>query len=332
MSTPAVEQPVPPKEALAWEAAQRQRAGICGILAAVLVLAGSVITGLVSVDQPHVLAVNALRDAVGEAPNTPGLRTPVLLFLNDHAVGLLAGAILATIGTALFIPILGYLHRAAAARSSRVGKIALYASLVGPAAVAVAGIVLQVAVTIQLSDFAGAADHTTKSAQDALGGSIIQSMSLLRWLGGLVVALALVLVSLNAMRVGLLTRFMGVLGIIAGALVLVGPVIAPQLSTLPIIEIFWLGAVGALVLRRWPGGNIPPAWDSGQAEPWPTQQELREQREQELARRKSEKAAKDDAEADVVAVSTMPVPRDDDEDGPAGAAHSSSKKKKRKRR
>jgi hypothetical protein len=36
-----------------------------------------------------------------------------------------------------------------------------------------------------------------------------------------------------------------------------------------IIQAFWLGAVGALYLGNWPGGR-GPAWETGQADPWPT--------------------------------------------------------------
>jgi hypothetical protein len=36
-----------------------------------------------------------------------------------------------------------------------------------------------------------------------------------------------------------------------------------------IIEAFWLGAIGSLYLGNWPGGR-GPAWETGEAEPWPT--------------------------------------------------------------
>jgi hypothetical protein len=38
--------------------------------------------------------------------------------------------------------------------------------------------------------------------------------------------------------------------------------------------------VGALLLGRFPR-NIPPAWTSGEAMPWPTQQEIREERDRQ---------------------------------------------------
>ena len=82
------------------------------------------------------------------------------------------------------------------------------------------------------------------------------------------------------MRVGLLTRFMGVLGMIVGALFII-----PLGSSLPIVQAFWLVALGVLFLGRWPAG-MPPAWVTGEAQPWPTQQELREARLEKQAERR----------------------------------------------
>jgi hypothetical protein len=77
------------------------------------------------------------------------------------------------------------------------------------------------------------------------------------------------MVSLNAMRAGLLSRFMGIIGVIVGVL-LVLPILP-----LPILQIFWLGAIGLLILGPWPQGR-GPAWDTGEPIPWPTAQDRRD--------------------------------------------------------
>ena len=57
---------------------------------------------------------------------------------------------------------------------------------------------------------------------------------------------------------------MGILGAIAGALVVF------QLAGVSaIVQGFWLAALGVIFLGRWPGGR-GPAWESGEAEPWPS--------------------------------------------------------------
>jgi hypothetical protein len=44
-----------------------------------------------------------------------------------------------------------------------------------------------------------------------------------------------------------------------------------------LIEVFWLLSTAYLLAGRWPNGD-PPAWSTGQAVPWPSSAELREQR------------------------------------------------------
>ena len=98
-------------------------------------------------------------------------------------------------------------------------------------------------------------------------------------LASLALGLGWVVVCLNAMRVGLLTRFMGVLGVICGALI--------------VLPILVAAADRADVLARrdgrccWPAAGraaLPPAWSTGEAMPWPSQQQLREQRRTQMAR------------------------------------------------
>ena len=84
-------------------------------------------------------------------------------------------------------------------------------------------------------------------------------------------AVAFVLVALQAMNVGLLTRFMGYLGMFAGALFLF------QITQVPVVQCFWLLALAYLLSGRWPTG-VPPAWRTGRAEPWPSSAEVRAQR------------------------------------------------------
>jgi hypothetical protein len=74
---------------------------------------------------------------------------------------------------------------------------------------------------------------------------------------------------------------------------------------------FWLVALALVFLDRVPGG-APPAWRTGQPEPWPSQRQVAD------ARR---------------AARTRPEPVEAPEPAMTGGRpHSSSKKRKRKRR
>jgi hypothetical protein len=83
-----------------------------------------------------------------------------------------------------------------------------------------------------------------------------------------------------------------------------------------VLLLFWLTFVGLIIAGRYPGG-VPPAWATGRAEPWPTQQELRERRDAMRAEHRP------DPEPDAEPVA---------DDAPAPKPHPQSKKKKKKRR
>ena len=100
---------------------------------------------------------------------------------------------------------------------------------------------------------------------------------LMQAVGVFALGVAFVLLALNAMRVGLLTRFMGVLGIIVGVLFII-----PLGSSLPIVQAFWLSRSACCSSAAGRAG-MPPAWVTGEAQPWPTQQELREARLEQAA-------------------------------------------------
>ncbi len=100
------------------------------------------------------------------------------------------------------------------------------------------------------------ATHTTddSSTLQAAQGVLLPAIL------GLVVMM--IYVPLQAQRVGLLSRFFGSLGMALGAsMILILPV--ALLGTL-----VWTGYLGLLFVGRVPGGR-PPAWEAGEAVPWP---------------------------------------------------------------
>jgi hypothetical protein len=76
--------------------------------------------------------------------------------------------------------------------------------------------------------------------------------------GSLGFIVALFYTCLWAMRTGLLTRFWGSLGMAAGIAFLLGP--------LSIVTLVWFAFFGLMLL----GLAKPPAWEAGEAIPWPT--------------------------------------------------------------
>jgi hypothetical protein len=302
------------EETLAWEAEHRQRAGIASLVAGIFTLGGGLLAAAIYRDFPRVPLVDALRDALGQPlPGRRGLKTEQVLFYDDKLVQLVLVSVILAIGALAMGATLVYLFKATKARRPALPQIALVSAVAGPVALAVSELLLQVVVSKLAHDFASGSDRSSAAAHDALQSSLLVASQVLRQLAIIALGVAFVMISINAMRVGLLTRFMGILGVIVGVLFVI-----PIGSQLPIVQCFWLIAVGLMILGRGPNG-VPPAWETGRAEPWPSQQDLREAREREEGT--ALPAVVPDAEADEAA-----------QDAQDGVAHPSSKKRKRKRR
>jgi hypothetical protein len=294
----------PVEETLAWEAEHGPRAAVAAAVAALATFVGGIISSTALSSQPHVPLVSALQNTVNPgADQRPSLRTAQLEYIHHKAGQLVLGGVILGIGYFALIPALGYLYRAAKARRPELPRAAIVLALIGPALLGVAAIVFQIALTTKAGDFANSADHTRKAVDDVTKGGLLRGVQILNLPGTLCLAFALVLLSLNAMRAGLLTRFMGVLGVICGAAL----VLLPQNP----IVVFWLLALALLFARRWPPG-MPPAWETGRAEPWPSSTQVAEQR------------------AAARAQPSEPEP-DLSENGPS-APNTSPNKRKRKRR
>ena len=78
--------------------------------------------------------------------------------------------------------------------------------------------------------------------------------------GALGLLIVLFYCCLWGMRTGLLSRFWGSLGMALGIVILLG--------LLP-LALIWFAYFGMLILGKVPGGK-PPAWEAGEAIPWPT--------------------------------------------------------------
>jgi hypothetical protein len=312
------------RDTLAWEAEHRTRAGIASILAGLFTLGGGIAASLIYSKFPTEALLPALREWSAPGPPTRhSLKAQQVLFYDHHGLALILVSIALALGALLVAGPLLYLFEAIRGRRPELPQALRIPVVAGPVILAVATVAQQVAVTLAAHHFAGQADQSSSAAGKVLHGGWVVAPAILKEIGVLVLALAFVLVSLNAMRVGLLTRFMGILGMISGALFVI-----PILSTLPVVQAFWLVAVGVLLLGYWPSTR-PPAWTSGRAEPWPSQQEIREQREAaRAAARGGEEAPARGRQPVVEGTASEDETPEPGADRPAQAR---SKKKKRRR-
>jgi len=202
--------------------------------------------------------------AAGVDPGDTDSEADQLLAFDEGYSTLLLSAAVSALSLALMAPVLIYLFKAAEARSDRVRSALLGVTVAGPVFFAASVIIQIVAVGGVADDFiAGNTDcapDDNSCIDDLVTGDSTYSVA-----GGLVLAgrlglgVGLIYTCLWAMRTGLLTRFMGTLGMAVGAAtVIFGPAFA---------TIFVLG-LGFVVMGWVPGGR-PPAWEKGEAIPWP---------------------------------------------------------------
>jgi hypothetical protein len=241
-----------PDDLLLYENRVRNRQAAVAVLAGVLLIVAS----LIQLGGPHTSVDELTQDLL-----TANKRFPLDL------VAAIVNAI-ASIGIAWTLV---YLYRATKARNAEVRPFIRWLAIVGGGLSAVAGVIYAAIVAVKVHQFATTGSQTYDQATHLTSGAGLLVLQLAGQLAALIVAVSFVLVCMQALRVGLLTKFMGYLGMFAGALVLF------QITQVPVVQLFWLVAVGYLISGRWPTG-VPAAWRTGRAEALPSGAELRAQR------------------------------------------------------
>jgi hypothetical protein len=195
-----------------------------------------------------------------------------LTSIDDAGSGLLGSSALQALSQLTLAFALFYLYRVAKFRRPELPGFVLPLIVVSPLLLVAGRIITDVNLLDIADDFvsSGATEGRAgeQRAEDLIEDRALIGPGVLQ-AGVLALGLSLVLLSLNAMRAGVLSRFMGVLGIIIGVLYVI-----PLFGGPSFIQVFWAGALAALFLNRWPNGR-GPAWASGEPDPWPTAAQLR---------------------------------------------------------
>jgi MFS family permease len=228
---------------IAEERRRGRLAGVAAIAAGVLFPLGLFWSQAVNNDRPEDNAPAQLR------------------FFDRHVGELVASSAIRSLSLALLVFVTLHLYRATKARNPELNSVVGVVAVFGPLVAAIGSFAHDVYLAFAAADFTGREFQTIDGAKDLTESGLLFVTVGLSIGGTLALAFWFVIGSLNAMRVGLLTRFMGVLGVIIGPAFLLG--LAP-----PVVAL-WLIAVGVLFLGRWPRG-LPPAWERGEAVAWPT--------------------------------------------------------------
>jgi len=227
----------------AWEGRWARPAALAAFAAATLPIAGAIV--------PRLLLDGPLRD-----------RVDLLLAAGRDGAAFVAGGLVQALGMVALAAVFLYLYSAARVRYRSTPPVAGVLAVVGPLLLAGVYVATQVAFTSIGAEFAASGPRTVARYDQIVREGSLATVESIRFGAGAAFGIAWILISLSVMRAGLVSRFVGTLGIVIGVLNAI-PIILPV-----VLQTFWLGAIGVLLLDRWPGGR-GPAWETGEATPWP---------------------------------------------------------------
>jgi hypothetical protein len=229
------------------ETERRQRLGVPTAAGGVLYL----ISGIIVEANPAV------------SPKAPEIR-----FQSHHAFGLIAGSVLAAMAIAALAAVLLFLLDATRFRRPETSKVARVMVLLGGAGIAVLGLANEVILAIKTHDFATGHDFTNHAVNAVTHSTAYDILALVAPLMAIVLAAGIVITMIGCVKVGLLPRWMGLIGGLSALLLLLP---AAQLDVVPA---FWMVSLGILLMGKWPKGD-PPTWAAGEPRPWPSNAEMR---------------------------------------------------------
>jgi hypothetical protein len=193
--------------------------------------------------------------------------------VDAHRSAQLISSILPAIGVGLLAAPLYYLFRAAQARSETMRGQLVGVVVAAPLFLAMLAILSGISTLDAASDFVSnevprlmakgvalGSERANDAANDTIADAPLRPLAAGFGIGGqLGFVVAMFYTALHAMRTGLLPRFWGSLGMALGA-------VSFLFFQFALLWFVYLG----LLIGGWVPGGRPPAWQSGEAEPWPT--------------------------------------------------------------
>jgi hypothetical protein len=255
------------RQQVARESWRRGRLAVPAFAGGFLYLLSAIVINETLNGVPTVGLLQGLAPALaGEANPAVSPRTEEVKFFSHHAFALIAGSVMVAIALGLLTLILLVLLDATRFRRPQTWSAARPLVLGGGVAVAAVSLAHQLATAIETHSFAVGHDFSNHAVEQALTKGVAnQVIDYIDLLAGLALAAGMIAVMINAVRVGLLPRWMSFLGMFAAILIFL-PIGGAELQLVPA---FWIVMMGILFGGRWPNGE-PPAWKAGEAVPWPT--------------------------------------------------------------
>ena len=306
-----------------YESERRARLGAPAAAGGVLYLLGGIIVSATLRLLPTVGVIQGLAPALrGEANPTVSPGAAEVRYIDSHAFGLIAGNVLQAVAVLFLVLILLFLLGVVRFRRPETSPIVRPLVLCGGVVMVLVSIVHPVTQAVNAHSFVTGHDFTADAVSRALTRStVLEVTQYLGLLGGLTLTAGMIIVTLGGARTGILPRWMMYLGVFS-ALVAFTPFGLALGSAQQLIPAFWMVGTGILLMGRWPGGD-PPAWAAGEARPWPSQMEVRAERDARRGEARAGRVKPSTEQSDNGAGDVAPEP--------VQPARSRSSKRRRKR-
>jgi hypothetical protein len=260
------------RQQVAHESERRSALAVPAFAGGFLYLLGAIVISNTLDGAPTVGLLQGLGPALsGVANPAVSPRTAEVKFISHHAVTLIAGGALTAIAVVSLTLVLLLLLDATRFRRSQSWRAARPLVLYGGILVAVLTAARWPVSAIETHNFVVGHNHSNHAVERAL--TLGTANVLVEYVGQfaeLALAAGIIGTMVNALRVGLIPRWMSVVGIFTGLLIFF-PIGGSEFQVVPA---FWMVMMGVLYFGRWRNGD-PPAWAAGEARPWPPQGRVR---------------------------------------------------------
>jgi hypothetical protein len=254
------------REHVAGETERRNRLAVPAFAGGFVYLLSAIVIASTTSSAPSVGLLQGIAPAIsGVANPAVSPRAPWVKYISHHALALVAGGALASVALVVLTLILRLLDSATRFRRPKSWGAARPLVIGGGLGLAVVSIGHEIVTAIETHNFAVGHNHSTHAVEQALvTGAANSAVAYIELLAGLSLVIGMIATMVNAIRVGLVPRWLGMVGMLAALLIFV-PGTGAEVQVIPA---FWIVMVGILFLGRWNSGD-PPAWASGEARPWP---------------------------------------------------------------
>jgi hypothetical protein len=256
------------------ESERRARLGVPAAAGGVLYMISGIILTTTLRGIPTVGVLQGVAPALrGEANPLVSPRAGEVRFQSHHSFGLVAGSVLVALAYAAIVLVLLFILRATRFRRPQTRPAARWLILIGGSTVALLSVATQILLAIKTHNFVTGHDFSDHAVEAVTHNGIYTALAYVTPVAGIALAAGMIMTMLGAVRVGLVPRWVAMVGGVSAVLLLL------PTAVLDFVPAFWMVAMGILIMERWPSGD-PPAWASGEAIPWPSQVEMREAKEE----------------------------------------------------